>query len=303
VLPVLVRWGGFLALLGMIGAVAFYLFVLRRLRGDAVPERVVDRAAYGAWYLAAGAAALSALTLALRLWIQSAQLNGAAGAFESANLATLLTGTTWGGAWILQAIATVAFFVGLMVARAPHGRSVGWLGAAAAAVLVSAVPALSGHAASEERLTALAIASDTLHVLGAGVWMGTLAAVLAAGLPAAASAPGDDGVPAFAAMVRAFSPVALVGAGAAAATGIVNSLFHVNAPGELFGTSYGLVLLLKLALLGVVAALGFYNWRRVLPDLDGEKSHARLRRSAGTELAVGTVVVLVTAVLVALPTP
>jgi copper transport protein len=302
-LPVLVRWAGLLALLGMIGAAAFELLVLRRLRRDAALGPVVDRAAYGAWHLAAAAAALSALTLLARLWLQSVALNGAADAFDGEALDALVTGTVWGSGWTLQAVATVAFFVGLMVSRAPHGRSPGWMGAAVAALLLAAVPALSGHASAVEGWTALAFASDWLHVLGAGAWVGTLAALVLAGLPAAASAPGGEGTAVFARMVGAFSPVALAGAGLAAATGVVNSLFHLGAVPQLWETAYGRMLLLKLALLAVVAWLGFYNWRYVLPELHTPAAPARLRRSAGTELAAGVAVILATAILVGLPPP
>ena len=301
--PVVVRWAGLLALLGMIGAAAFDLFVLRRLRKDAALGRVVDRAAYGAWHLAAAAAALSALTLLARLWLQSVALNGAADAFDGDLLDALVTGTVWGSGWTLQVVATVAFFFGLMISRAPHGRSVGWTGAAVAALLLAAVPALSGHAAAVEGWTALAFVSDWLHVLGAGAWVGTLATLVLAGLPAAAFASEGEGTAAFARLVGAFSPVALTGAGLAAATGVVNSLFHLGSVPQLWETPYGRMLLLKLALLGVVAWLGFYNWRYVLPALHTPASPARLRRTAGTELAAGVAVVLATAVLIALPPP
>ena len=302
VLPVLVRWGWFLSLLGMIGAVGFRFAVAVPLSHSAEHAPVADRAMYAAWYLAAAAAALSALTLMARLWVQSAALNGAR-AFEGEPLRTLLTGTGWGNAWVLQSLATVAFFVGLLVARAPHGRSAGWMGAAVAAVILAAVPALSGHAAAAERLPGLAILSDSLHVLGGGVWLGTLATLLAAGLPASLVAPDGGGPRAVAAMVHAFSPVALVGAGVVGVTGVVNALFHVRAPAELFGTAYGQMLLLKVALLAVVAALGFYNWRRVRPSLGEPVATKRLRLSARAEVATALLVVLVTAVLVALPTP
>ncbi|HEU0300986.1 MAG TPA: CopD family protein, partial [Longimicrobium sp.] len=108
---------------------------------------------------------------------------------------------------------------------------------------------------------------------------------------------------AVAAMVRAFSPMALAGAAAVGLTGVVNIVFQLNALSDLWGTGYGRVLLLKLALLGGVAALGWYNWRRVLPALGGEPGTQRLRRSARAELGLGAAVLLVTAILVALPTP
>ena len=302
-LSVAVRWAEFVALLAMLGAVAFNLLVARRLRGDAALERVADRAAYGAWHIAAGAAALSALSLFARLWLQSVALNGATDAFDGQALGALLTGTVWGSGWLLQAIATVAFFVGLMVARAPHGRTVGWMGAGVAAVILAAVPALSGHAAAVEQATAIAIVSDWLHVAGAGVWLGTLATVLLAGLPAASFAGPGAATPAFARLVGAFSPVALAGAGVAAVTGVINSVFHFHRVSELWTTGYGNALLVKLALLGIVAGLGFINWRYVLPGLERAQTPALLRKTAALELAVGLLVVLVTAVLVALPPP
>lgn len=300
---VLVRWGWFLALLGMIGAPAFYAGVLDRLRRRGAHERVTARAAYGAWHVAAGAAALSLLTLVLRLWLHSAKMYGAAEALEGARLAALLQTTSWGTAWTLQAVATVGYFLGLMVARAPHGRAAGWMGAGAAALLLAAVPALSGHAAAMEGKSALAILIDTLHVAGAGVWLGTLAVLMAAGLPAALSRADGGSPQALADLVNAFSPVALAGGAVAGGTGVVNALLHLSAASQLWSTGYGRTLALKLLLLLVVAAAGAFNWRRVRPSLADEQGASRLRRSAAAELGAGVLVVLATAVLVALPTP
>jgi copper transport protein len=134
------------------------------------------------------------------------------------------------------------------------------------------------------------------------VWLGTLAAMLAVGIPAAFSAA-EGSAAAVAAMVRAFSPMALAGAVAVGLTGVVNVLFQLNAVSDVWSTGYGRALLVKLALLGGVAALGFYNWRRVLPTLGDDDATHRLRRSARAELGLGFLVLLVTAVLVALPTP
>lgn len=299
-LAVAVRWAGFVALLAMIGVVSFRYGVLPRLGGDPVHREVAARAELAAWHVALGAAALSVAALMMRLWLQAASLG--ADAWSGDHLQVLLTGTGWGLAWVLQAIATLAFVLGLFVARAPYGRAAGWMGAAAGAVLLSAVPALSGHAASVRRFAGVAIVSDTVHVLGAGVWLGTLLAVLAVGVPAAlAAGAAADG--AVLAMVRGFSPLGLAGGAAVGLTGVVNALFQVGAPSDLWTTGYGRMLVLKLLLLAGVAALGWYNWRRVLPGLQAGDSPRGLRRSARAELGLGAAVLLVTAVLVALPTP
>ena len=68
-------------------------------------------------------------------------------------------------------------------------------------------------------------------------------------------------------------------------------------------SAYGRTLLLKLALLSAVFGTGAYNWLRVRPALGSEVAAGRLRRSAALELAVGVVVLAVTAVLVATATP
>ena len=301
-LAVAVRWAWFASLLGMIGAVAFRYGVLPRLDRDAELQPVAARSEAVVWYVALGAAALSVAALFARLWMQVAALGGGEAAWDGARLDVLLRDTGWGLAWVLQAIATLAFVTGLFIARAPHGRAVGWMGAGAGAVLLSAVPALSGHAASVGRMNGVAILTDTVHVLGAGVWLGTLAALLAVGIPAALLS-GELSGGAVAAMVRAFSPMALAGAAAVGLTGIVNVVFQLGALSDVWSTGYGRALLLKLGLLAGVAALGFYNWRRVLPTLGDDAATHRLRRSARAELGLGVVVLLVTAVLVALPTP
>jgi putative copper export protein/methionine-rich copper-binding protein CopC len=299
-MAVVVRWAWFASLLGMIGVVAFRYGVLPRLDRDPAHHEVAHRAEHAVWLVALGAAALSVAALMMRLYLQAASLGGDAWSGPRLNLLLLQTG--WGLAWVLQAIATLAFVLGLFVARAPYGKAAGWMGAAAGTVLLSAVPALSGHAASVTRWNAVAIVSDTVHVLGAGVWLGTLMAVLAVGIPAALSV-GSGAAGAVLAMVRAFSPMALAGAAAVGLTGVVNAVFQITALPDLWATGYGRALLVKAALLAGVAALGWYNWRVVLPSLEVEPGAGRLRRSARLELGLGAAVLLVTAVLVALPTP
>ena len=71
---------------------------------------------------------------------------------------------------------------------------------------------------------------------------------------------------------------------------------------NLWGSRYGLILLTKLTILGIVTITGFYNWRFVKPRLGSAEATLHLRRSARVEVAVAILVLLVTSVLVASPT-
>jgi putative copper export protein len=77
------------------------------------------------------------------------------------------------------------------------------------------------------------------------------------------------------------------------------------APGlhpSLVANDRGKTLLIKLAVLSVVAVTGAYNWLRVKPTLGQSEGAPRIRRCALVELSVGILVLAVTAVLVATPT-
>jgi putative copper export protein len=161
---------------------------------------------------------------------------------------------------------------------------------------------LSGHAAGTPDWRALAIVSDGVHVLSASSWLGTLAIVLLAGLTAARRQTPEVSGPFVRSLINAFSPVALASAGIAAVTGVFATWLHVGTIPNLWGTRYGITLLVKLAILAVIALTGFYNWRFVQPRLGTDEATIRLERSARVEVAVAVLVLLVTAVLVASPT-
>jgi putative copper export protein len=88
-----------------------------------------------------------------------------------------------------------------------------------------------------------------------------------------------------------------------AVTGVVAAWAHLGALPTLWQSEYGRVLLLKLGVLTVVAAIGAYNWRIVRPSMGDERGAMRMRRSAVLELSVGALLLAVTAVLVVTPPP
>jgi copper transport protein len=236
----------------------------------------------------------------LRLIAQSIAMFGARDAADAGSLATLIGGTAWGRGWLLQLVGALVAAVGFARARRLGGH---WRLAAMGALLGAISPALSGHAVASPRWPALAIAADTLHVIGAAGWLGSLAVLLFAGVPAALRLEENRRGPAVAALVNAFSPTALAFASLVGLTGLFAGWLHLGSVSALWESGYGRTLLLKLAVLSIVALTGAYNWLRVRPALGDETGTARLRRSAGIEVAVAVIVVAITAVLVATPPP
>ena len=173
------------------------------------------------------------------------------------------------------------------------GRTWRVLGGIAAVVVVAGLP-LSGHTATAvpRLVAALALAG---HVLAVAVWVGAFVPLLAAlGRGSPAGVPVEP-------LVRRFSAVAVVAVGVLAMSGMLLAVLLIPSPGALVQSSYGWLLLGKLALVG--GMLGFATWNRLrlTPRLPAAASH--LRVSIAVECAMGVMVVAVTAVLSATPPP
>jgi putative copper export protein len=284
----LIRWGTFASLLATMGALLFGLLVVPR--ASTAPTAEADQEIRGRLgRLARGYSIALLAFLVLRVAAQRAALG------DVAPLGALLLHTTWG--WgVLAQLAGALLAIFAATGRMP---AMSWI-----AVLAMAVsPALSGHAVAAERLPALAIIADVVHVLAAAGWLGMLFAVALAVLPVARRAAGGGTVAAR--YVSAFSPLALVAASLLVLSGFLSALTHLTALGELTSTAYGKTLLIKLAVLLPVLLLGAYNWRVIRPRLNAQPAGAmdRLRVSSVAELVIGALVLAVTAVLVATPPP
>jgi putative copper export protein len=241
--------------------------------------------------IAAGATLGAAV---LRLWSHTAVAFGLPDAFAWDNLRVIGAESRWGSGWRIQAAAAVAATVaGWWVVADPLRRWV--LITVLALGAVGAVPLLGHGAIDPARM-----ATHAAHVLGAGVWLGSLAAVVLA--TRGASHLRAD-------LLRRFSRLALPGAALLAVSGLSLSWQYVGAFDNLTRTAYGQTLLVKLLLVGGVLACGFLNWRsyRVVsvPD-ERAGSPASLTPGAPlvwAELMLAGLVVLATSVLTELEHP
>ncbi len=293
----------YLATLTLVGACAF-VALIPRWRDPADDEQsLAARALARAWRLAAAAAAVLLIANLGRGFgqLRSFLDPGEPMTWPAARL--MLIDSAWGHGWLAQlATTTVALMLILVVTRRPAVR-LALVGTAVLAV-VGSTP-LTGHAGEHPWGASFGIGLHAVHLLGGGLWLGTLATLAVAALPLvggpAGGPPRDHG--ALARLVGAFSPLALVGAGLAIGAGLVLGYAYVGSLSALTSTAYGRALLVKSALLLLTLALGAWNWRRVSPTLGRAKGSARLRRSVTAELAIGLLLVATTAVLVALPAP
>src|SRR5262249_6883546 len=133
----------------------------------------------------------------------------------------------------------------------------------------------SSHASAVEPGTILAVASDVAHLLGVGVWLGSLIPLTLL-LRSASREPGADARPQAVLAARRFSRAALVAMAVLIASGVVSALAHVESVAALVGTAHGRLLVAKLALLVPILAVAGVNRTRFLPALPGPTAMRRL---------------------------
>ncbi|MEP7382862.1 MAG: CopD family protein [Gemmatimonadota bacterium] len=277
----------------VIGATLFLLRIAPLFAGDSTQAQQVARRTRRLLRLACLVLALAAVW---RLVQQSAAFADVPSAWPSMVL-LVLTQMAWGTGWGVQ-------MTGLLLAVLASGAATRRRGAIVplgiGALILATSPAMMGHAIGAPRLVPLVVFADTLHVLAAGGWLGTLLVVAVAALPLAshAAAPGRA-----IAILDRFSPIALTSAVLIALTGVFASWMHLETLGALWSSTYGRTLLVKLGILAGVAALGAYNWRVATPALQASGDTRAIRRSALVELTLAALLVAVTAVLVATPLP
>ena len=239
------------------------------------------------------------LTLGLAALAASVEAFTAAGRASAAALADYLLAGPAGAARI-GILACVA----LALALARGWPRLAGLAAVGALACVSA----SGHADSASP-RAGALAADLVHLGAGAVWLGGAGMLVAVWWPllrggghATRRAVAADVLPVFGSV--ALPPFVVV-----VATGVVNAVIELGAPGPQWLTGYGLVLLVKIALVVAAAVVAHTHARRLRPRLIAanphpdrrlERRHWRLLRA---EPLLAVAIVTAAAVLVSFPLP
>lgn len=294
-MPTAARWAELVAALSLIGALIVRLAVLPR--ADLPSETFID-ASERLRRLGHATLTLFVLATLMRVAAESTLVMGDGDSRLHAMLVAVRD-TRWGHGWSFGAAGAVLAIVGLFAAR----RSIsGWVAAAVGAVLICLGEALTGHAAASSR-SALAIAADVTHVLGAGGWIGGLAALLLSVFPAIGALEQAQESRAGARVVRAYHGTALESVAVVAISALVAAWLRLPAVSALWSTTYGWILLIKVCVVLVVLGFGAYHYRSAVSIEWGTGTAGKFRRSAAAELVVGAIVVAITAVLISTPLP
>ena len=220
----------------------------------------------------------------------------------TAELLGAVLDTDWGTGWKRQAVLTVLAVLSFGAAKA--GSRFGWMVATASGGGLGLAAGMTGHAITN-RAGPMGLILDATHVWAGGLWLGGLAVLLIAGLGACRRLASARRPIVVRALVADFSRRALIFGPITIFFGAWMAVQYLGWrwPLELFQSSYGWTLAVKLGVLLVVACLGAYNWRVAQPALGDSAGERRFRGSALMELVFGALLLAVTAVLVALPFP
>ena len=302
---ILARWITFAATLLTIGCCALGVVIIPRSRAEQKTR----------WQLSADVARLGTLTCLVLIPASLLRLTDQLLALRSpgdpilAGMRPLLLSTTWGTGFLCQMLALSVALSGLLFARRSAASPWAWCGAAAGAIGLGVTLSLQGHAIGNEQYTLIAVLADATHVLAAGVWIGTISVIGALGV----TIRNADGVVAPEREARADArlrllvplvpPVALTGAALLLISGVISSLLQLRDVQDLWTAAWGRYVALKALLVLVVVTLGARNWRQLGPRLHEAGGLRALRRTLLLEVAVASLVLFVTALLVVTPLP
>ena len=275
----------------------FGTLVFARLVDDVQERAVAEARGTGRWLLGGGlVVALSGIAW---LGLEAIVMSGGPWheAWTASTLAAVLGSTVFGHASLARAALLVALAV-LALRSAPDDRRATLALVACSGALLAGL-AWQGHANAQSGIDGVVHhVADAAHLLAAGAWVGGLPLFVAR----LRAPPTPAGSARTARCVRRYGDLAVICVGVLVASGVVNAAYTLRTPSLLIESTYGRLLLAKLALFAAMLAIAAVNRWRLTPKL-GVSSPAsqtalrRLRALAWLELLLGVAVVVLAGVL------
>ena len=245
------------------------------------------------------------------LLLEAANMSGVP-RMEALNRHTLevvLQETVFGRIWLvrlgLSLVLSAVLWLGWRQQTRPKGGAMLKIGGTLLAGAYAATLAWTGHALSDAGADRYVhLASDAVHLLAAGAWVGALPG-LASLLERAGDAARPERFALAVSATRRFFTLGMVSVSALVMTGLINAWYLIGSVAALLGTEYGRLLLWKLLIFATMVALAAINRLRLTPRLarattivtPSRSALARLRRNTLLELAGGVAVVGIVAAL------
>jgi len=290
------RFAHYGALLCLFGWTAFRLLKLRHLEWLSQDE---GRAA-----LTLVAISAPLLSVALMLVSIAAMMGAPLALLDWPMIEAMIIDTEMGMAFLIRLALLIVGLCALLVSRAGRPTSL-----IAAMCFAGALLTLSwsGHAAAiEGGLGLFHRMNNGIHLLATSLWLGAISWFLFLTLKAHRQ---PDLIPALPLLrvMHAFAPLGVGLVAAAALTGMINAqlIFGLENSAAVLTTSYGILLIAKITLVGMMLAFGAHNasiGRREVLDQRREtvaphNALSRLRRSLAGELLLAGGVIGLVAVL------
>jgi copper transport protein len=221
------------------------------------------------------------------------------GQLSTTALTNTLSGTRLGSAVAVRGLIAL-LMLGLFVLPASLGRvrdALFWLSNLALLASFS----FAGHAAAQAQ-PLLPIVGDLVHMAACAVWVGGLITLVLLLPRVKEAAPAQLQAPLFESIVTRFSSLALISVVCLTLSGLYAGSLHLQTLSQLWTSSYGLALLVKLIVFGFLIALGAYNliwlrprfvaWAKQTSEALGGRDWPSLLQNTLRLEVVGSIVIL-----------
>jgi copper resistance protein D len=288
-----VRAVHFAATIVTAGTVMFQVIVAKSAFAAAqLHDRDIDRLRRRWTILASAGLAVAAVSGAIWLLLLAGEIYAAplAEVWRDGGIWTVATATRFGQVSLARLAAAVLLAALLPALIRPTAAGPWRAGAVGLAIVVLIGPAWTGHAGAIPG--EFPLAADALHLLAAGTWLGGLPP-LAMLLAAASQQKEPRWAAATASALQRFSTLGMTSVGVLLASGIANSWYEVATLDNLFTTTYGQLVLVKIALFAAMVALASVNRFYLMPRLATSGAVRRLCQTSVAETTLGFAAIVV----------
>ena len=295
----LVRWLIYLPMILLTGGLSFRIFVADDVlfQTGSFDSRLIAILSASSVFLLVG------LLVALALQTQTV-----VGSINPVRSVEILRETSFGLPWTVQTASVLFCLVLISVARVSESSKSALFACAFIFSLVMLLgSSLSGHARAASSEYSLAIFSDWLHFAAASIWVGGLFVIGLCVPGAMRCIDRDIAGERLAIWISRFTRIAIPATILLLLSGLYNSWIHVDSFPALVGTTYGVFLLSKIGIAGVMVVLGGINALVLQGRLQAGsaessgRTESRLFRSVRFEALLAIAVLLLAALLAFLP--